>query len=73
MVNTSKLEGRIRECGYTMAFVATQLGISRQAFRLKRSGKRQFTGYEIKVLSDLLHIESLEFQWFEEFCRLIEY
>ena len=45
MVNTSKLEGRIRECGYTMAFVATQLGISRQAFRL---------------LSDLLHIDSIE-------------
>ena len=60
MVNTSKLEGRIRECGYTMAFVATQLGISRQAFRLKSSGKRQFTGYEIKVLSDLLHIDSIE-------------
>lgn len=60
MVNTSKLEERIRECGYTMVFVATQLGISRQAFRLKRSGARQFTGHEIKILSDLLHIDSIE-------------
>lgn len=60
MVNTVKLDARIRECGYTMTFVAAQLGISRQAFRLKRSGKRQFTGYEIKVLADLLHIDSIE-------------
>lgn len=60
MVNTSKLEERIRECGYTMKFIAAQLGISREAFRLKRSGDRQFTGYEIKVLSDLLHIDSIE-------------
>ena len=60
MVNTSKLEERIRECGYTMAFIATQLGISRQAFKLKRSGARQFTGHEIKILTDLLHIDSIE-------------
>lgn len=60
MVNTSKLEERIRECGYTMGFIATQLGISRQAFRLKRSGARQFTGHEIKILADLLHIDSIE-------------
>lgn len=58
MTNTTLLMRLIKESGLKMAFIAQQLGISRQALRNKVKGLRQFTGPEIKIMCRLLGLET---------------
>lgn len=60
MLDRELLDKRIEECGYRYDYIAEQLGITRTTLRLKRIGKSEFTSSEIKILSTLLHIDSIE-------------
>ena len=55
-VDVGLLEEAIVESGLRPGFLASSLGISRQAFDRKRKGKTCFRKSEIYVLCDLLRI-----------------
>ena len=57
MVNAQVLDCKIKESGLKIGYIIGQLGISRQAFDMKRKGVYPFKAAEIYVLCDLLHIE----------------
>lgn len=56
----TELDKRIEACGYRFDYIAEQLGITRATLRRKRIGKAEFTASEIRILSALLHIDSIE-------------
>lgn len=56
MVNTQLLDVKIKESGLRTGYIVEQLGISRQAFDMKKKNMRTFRGSEIYVLCDLLRI-----------------
>ena len=58
MVNTTLLEQRIEDSGYKIGYIVNSIGVSRQAFRKKLSGKTPFRIAEIYVLRDLLKLSS---------------
>ena len=60
MTNTKELNRRIHESGLTKSYLAAKLGISLYSFQLKRENKSQFTAEQIKILCELLKIESLK-------------
>lgn len=60
MTNRELLDNRIESCGYRFDYIAKQLGITRETLRLKRIGVTEFTASEIRILSRLLHIDSIE-------------
>ena len=60
MANRELLDKRIEACGYRYDYIAEQLGITRATLRRKRIGKTEFTASEIRILSTLLHIDSIE-------------
>ena len=60
MTDRKLLDKRIEECGYRLDFIAEKLGITRATLRNKRIGKAEFTASEIRILSNLLHIDSGE-------------
>lgn len=53
-VDKGRLEDAIAESGLRIGYIADQLGISLQGFRLKRNGKVPFRKLEIDALSNLL-------------------
>lgn len=59
MVNTELLEKKIANSGLKYNALADDLGISLQAFRLKRINKCPFKGDEIATLCDKLSITSM--------------
>ena len=53
-VDKGRLEDAIAESGLRIGYIADQLGISLQGFRLKRNGKVPFRKLEIDALSNFL-------------------
>ena len=60
MTNTELLEKLIKENGLKLSFIAEKLGITRQALYKKIKGIAQFTGPEIKIFCQLLHLDTWE-------------
>lgn len=55
-IDTSLLNEYIKKRGIKIGAIADNLGISRQAFDAKRSGKVSFRASEVYVVCDLLRI-----------------
>lgn len=60
MVDTQLLEDKISESGIKIGHIADTIGITRQAFDLKKKNKRKFRVAEVYVLCDLLNISNEE-------------
>lgn len=60
MINTQLLERKIKDSGLKNKYISSELGISEQAFYLKRSGKVPFRKLEIERLCELLNITETE-------------
>lgn len=58
MTNTKLLEKLIEDSGLKMSFIAEKMGITRQALYRKIKGLVQFTGPEIKIMCELLHLKT---------------
>lgn len=58
MTNTRKLQGVMREKGYTIEALAERIGISRTGFFNKVHNKAEFLASEVAILSDLLGIST---------------
>ena len=54
--NHSKLQGRIRECGFIQATLAEAIGISKGTLNAKLSGRFYFTTSEIVAICNVLSI-----------------
>ena len=59
MVDTLLLDERIEASGKTKTHLSKKLGITLQAFRLKRTNVHPFTTDEVSELCDELHIKKL--------------
>lgn len=59
VTDTKELNRLIRESGLTKSYIANKLGITLFAFQKKRENKSQFTAEQIKILCEVLNIESL--------------
>lgn len=59
MVNTLLLVEKIKESGLKREYLASKLGITRQAFLNKVNRKTDFTAREIKILCKELNITKL--------------
>ena len=55
----NKLEGLMKECGYTQKMMAEQLGISSVSLRNKLNNRTDFTRREIDIIRSLLNIGDL--------------
>lgn len=60
MINTELLQEKLNKSGFTMTFVAKELGITYQALLNKLNNKREFTAGEIISLGWLLHLTGAE-------------
>lgn len=58
MTNTTLLEQLIKDSGLKLSFIAEKLGITRQALYKKIKGLAQFVGPEIKIMCELLKLET---------------
>ena len=58
MTNTELLEKLINDSGLKLSFIAEKLGITRQALYKKIKGLVQFTGPEIKIMCELLNLNT---------------
>lgn len=56
MVNLDLLRDYIRKSGLRISFICERLGLSRESFRLKMNGSREFKVSEMKTLCDLLEL-----------------
>lgn len=56
MTNTELLKEKIKKCGYRIDYVATQAGISYQAFYNKAENRTEFLASEIMKISELLKL-----------------
>ena len=56
MTNCKRLQEAIDGSGYTIKFIAKQLGITPQGFHKKRIGSSEFTISEMLILCDLLKL-----------------
>ena len=61
MVNYTLLSETINDSGLRIEYIANRLGITVQAFRLKRLGMNEFTLKEITALQDVLHLDKRRF------------
>ena len=55
-VDTELLNEFIKKSGLRIGFIVEKLGLSRNGFDKKRNGINSFSGSEVYVLCDLLHI-----------------
>jgi hypothetical protein len=60
MTNSNLLKEKIEESGYKLTFIAKKLDISYQGFLNKMNNETEFKATEIKILCDLLNIETEE-------------
>lgn len=60
VTDTKELLKVIEKSGLRKGFIAEKLGITTYGFQKKVENKTQFKAGEIKILCDLLSIESLE-------------
>ena len=58
MTNTTLLKQLIKENGLKLSFIAEKLGISRTALYKKIEGLVPFNGPEIKIMCELLHLQT---------------
>lgn len=58
MTNTALLEKLIEKSGLKLSFIADKLSISRQALYKKIKGLAHFTGPEIKIMCELLKLNT---------------
>lgn len=58
MTNTKLLEKLIKDSGLKLSFIAEKLGITRHGLYKKIKGLTQFTGPEIKIMCNLLKLET---------------
>lgn len=63
MVNIQLLERKIKDSGLKNKFISNELGISEQAFYLKRIGKNPFKKLEIERLCEMLNIVEPEYSF----------
>ena len=59
-MNQQKLEARMQQCRISKKEAQQRLGLSRSAFYRKCNGKSEFTLAEIRILMDLLELESAD-------------
>ena len=62
MTNTSKLQGKMREKGYTIETLATEMKISRTALFNKIHNKKEFLMSEVQSIKSILGLDYEEFQ-----------
>lgn len=55
-VDSELLDAYIQKSGIKISFITEQLGISRQAFNMKRKNVNSFRASEVYVLCDILKI-----------------
>ena len=60
MINTQLLGQKIKESGLKISFIASELGITQQAFQNKRSGRSGFKKLEKDKLCEMLNISEAE-------------
>ena len=56
LVNLDLLRDYIRKSGLRISFICDRLGLSRESFRLKMNGSREFKVSEMKTLCDVLEL-----------------
>lgn len=61
MINTRKIQGRMRELGIRQADVAKTLGLAEPTVSQKINGRRPMDLDEAKKLAQMLHIEKCDF------------
>lgn len=59
MVNTELLNSKIKESGLKKSQLCKAMGITYQAFRLKRNNVSEFTSQEVNTLCELLNITTM--------------
>lgn len=59
MVNTELLNSKIKESGLKKSQLCKAMGITYQAFRLKRNNVSDFTSQEVNTLCELLNITTM--------------
>ena len=59
MVNTELLDVKIKESGLKKSQLCKAMGITYQAFRLKRNNVYAFTSQEVNTLCELLNIRTM--------------
>lgn len=64
-MNQAKLTARMQQCNVTKKEAQQRLGLSRSAFYRKCNGKSEFTLAEIRLLMDLLDLESADEIFFD--------
>lgn len=62
MVDYDLLRETISDSGLKIEYIANSLGITVQAFRLKRRGMNEFTLGEITALRDVLKLSRKQFE-----------
>lgn len=60
MVNTQRIDEQIEKSGLKVGFICEKIGITRQAFDLKKKNKRPFRKAELFVLFNLLGVPETE-------------
>ena len=59
-VDTKRLDEAIEKSGYRIGHIVDTLGISRQAFDMKKKGRYAFRQSEVYVLCDILNLSEEE-------------
>ena len=65
-MNQQKLEARMQQCRISKKEAQQRRGLSRSAFYRKCNGKSEFTLAEIRILMDLLELESADEIFFDK-------
>ena len=60
MVNTKKLQGKMREKGYTIESLATAIGLTINGFFNKIHNRTEFKASEIMCLNTLLSLSAVD-------------
>ena len=60
MTNRELLDKCIERSGLKLGYVAHALGVTRSTFRLKRTGRQDFTEREMRALADILQLTTEE-------------
>ena len=65
-MNQKKLEARMQQLGISKTQAYRRLGISRSAFYRKLHGKSEFNLAEIRILMEMLDLESADEIFFDK-------